>query len=444
MTKPSVADIEINLLGAYIDNEDLFSKCEHLVSEKLWGSKVNRIAYNLIREMRSQSIKPDLILLTKELKKKGVPDKSIPTYHVSHANYKFQPEQYVIQLFEENIKRYLSPELHSAYNDFDSGKRSPLEIMETLKGKINDIDLVLNNVSQDKGINNIVASAISEIEEMMTMKGRSGYTTTITRLDEITGGFLPGIWVLASLPGMGKTSFIVNIIKANAIDRKLPFVFFSGEMSATQIVKNIYCNVFEINTAAMRDGSLDDDEIKNIKSFKIPETLIIDDKAGITWQYVDTKLTRIRKKIPMDVMILVAIDYIQIMSGTDDEGQISNTCKGLMNIWKKHNCCIIELSQLGREVAKEKRRPRMSDGKGSGAIEANANVYALLHRPDYFEEMPTDNFGRDLRGKVEIIVDKNRVGRKGYAYCDFYGKYSKFKDIDKNEWEKQKSGGGIL
>jgi replicative DNA helicase len=142
------------------------------------------------------------------------------------------------------------------------------------------------------------------------------------------------------------------------------------------------------------------------------------------------------------------IDYIQLMDNTEDEKKgrtdeaiMSLRVKGLMNMWKRHNLCVIELSQLGREVVKEKRRPRMSDLKESGAIEANANVVMLLHRPDYYEENPTDDNGRSLKGIMEIIVDKNRGGRRGFVYANFIGKYSKLTDFNKEEWE---SGSGIV
>ena len=242
---------------------------------------------------------------------------------------------------------------------------------------------------------------------------------------------------------MGKTSLLINMIVLNAINNNAPVVFFSQEMSATQIVKNIFSSLYEINTMAIRDGGLDDGQIMSIKSARqrFKDNLIIDDTAGITWQYVDAKLTAIRKRIKIDTQLIVMIDYLQLMTNTEDEtkgksdeAQIAARCKGLMNMWKKHNACIIELTQLGREVAKEKRPPRMSDGLGSGAIEANANVFALLHRPDYFEPNPTDDKGNDLRGLVKIIVDKNRGGRKGSVLARFHMKYSKFADFDESEW----------
>lgn len=447
-----VLEIEQNILGAYISNEDLFQRCEHLVAESLFSSKVNRMTFRLIRALRSKGIKPDNVIINKELRIAGVKESLIPHY-ACEAQYKIQPEQYVTYLFEENrIKKHLLPSIAESKHKLESGEGSPLDLMLDLKSKINDVELVLNNVSRDSNIKDIVDKAIEEILDTKKDKGKMGPSTTLAKLDEITGGLLPGIFVIGALPGMGKTSLLINIITHNGIKNKVPIVFFSLEMSATQIIKNCLSNMYDINTMAIRDGGLDDDQIKKIKEAKnrFGDNIIIDDTSGVTWQYIDAKLTKVRKKFPIDQQIIVMVDYLQLMGNVDeevrgktDEAQMASRCKGLMNMWKKHNACIIELTQLGREVAKEmgKRKPKISDAKDSGAIEANANVFILPHRPDYFDIHATDEKGNSLKGLVEVIIGKNRGGRLGNVYAKFEGRYSKFTDTSKEEWE---NGSGII
>ena len=441
-----ITEIEDKLLGAFIENDDLFAKCEHLVSEKLF-SGVNKHAYKAILELRSNGIKVDNVTLGRELKNRNVLPASIKAYP-KDSKYLTQPIEYVLVLFENRIKKHLLPKIRTAENKLDKEEGSPLDIMMELKSAINDIEMVINNVSAEKSIGESVNKAIDEVVEASKITSATKYTSTITRLDEITGGLQPGIIVIGALPGMGKTSLLINIIVKNAIEKNFPLVFFSLEMSAQQVIKNIIANIHEINTMAIRDGNLDEEELLKFKNAKsmFKDNLIIDDSPGVTWQYIDTKLTRIRKNLPKDQQLIVMVDYLQQMGNTEDEirgktdeAQMAQRCKGLMNLWKKHNACIIELSQLGREVAKEKRRPRMSDLKESGSIEANANSVWLLHCPDYFETNPTDNKGRDLKGICEIICDKNRGGRKGHAYANFIKKYSKFTDFTKEQWEVSKA-----
>ena len=86
-----VLEIEQNILGAYISNEDLFQRCEHLVAESLFSSKVNRMTFRLIRALRSKGIKPDNVIINKELRIAGVKESLIPHY-ICEAQYKIQPE----------------------------------------------------------------------------------------------------------------------------------------------------------------------------------------------------------------------------------------------------------------------------------------------------------------------------------------------------------------
>lgn len=447
-----VLEIEQNILGAYISNEDLFQRCEHLVAESLFSSKVNRMTFRLIRLLRSKGIKPDNVIINKELRIAGVKASIIPLY-TCEAQYKIQPEQYVTYLFEENrIKKHLLPAISSTQLMLENGTGSPLDLMLDLKSKINDVELVLNNVSRDSNIGDMFDKAIQEIKDARDNKKGTSYSTTLTKLDEMTGGLLPGIFVIGALPGMGKTSLLINIITHNGIKNKVPIVFFSLEMPVTQIIKNCLSNIFDVSTSATRDGQIDDDQLNRLIEAKsrFGDNIIIDDTSGVTWQYIDAKLTKVRKKFPIDQQIIVMVDYLQLMGNVDeeirgktDEAQMAARCKGLMNMWKKHNACIIELTQLGREVAKEmgKRKPRISDAKDSGAIEANANVFILPHRPDYFDIHATDEKGNSLKGLVEVIIGKNRGGRLGNVYAKFEGKYSKFTDTSKDEWE---NGSGII
>lgn len=441
----STNKIEENLIAAYIERDDLFDNCAHLVSAKLFSDKVNAAAYKIIKDARHSGLKPDYFLVVQGLKKIGVRPELIPTYQLDHT-FLFQPEQYVMMLFEEKIGKHLLPHLQDSYSKILNKSASSLDLMYELKDKINEIELVLNNVSAETSISDVVNRAISEIEELKNSKKKPGYTTGLRKLDEILGGLIPGVVVIGAPPSVGKTTLVVNIIRAACIDGDAPVMFFSLEMPATQIIKNIFSNMLEINTMAIRDGGVDDEQLEKIKwaKQKIKDTLMIDDTPAPTWQYIDAKLTKIRKKVPIEKPIIVIIDYIQLMDNIElekknrtDEAIMALRAKGLMNMWKKHNLIIIELSQLGREVVKEKRRPRMSDLKESGAIEANANVVMLLHRPDYYEENPVDENGNSLKGVMEIIVDKNRGGRRGYAYAKFEGRYSKLRDLTDNDLKKE-------
>lgn len=436
-----LTEIESNLIGAYIDNEDLFAGCEHLVTTKLFNDKINKLAYKCIKELRHKGTKVDRPLLARELKALNISAANIPKYS-TETNYKIQPEKYVIVLFEHNIARYLLPKLTNGAAKLENDNGSPLDVMLDIKSSINDIEMVLNNVSKDRDILDIFDEAFQDLKDIKEGKKQPCPQFGIESLDAITGGARPGVIVIGARPGMGKTTLLICIIIYICILNDMPFIFFSLEEKAIQVVKNMWANMNEINTAAIRDGLLDDDELNKIKLCRdrFKKNFFLDDTPGITWQYVDTKLSKIRKKIDIKIQLTAAIDYLQLMTsvaeetiGKTDEAQMSTRCRGLMNSFKTHYCCGIEISQLSREVEKRTPpRPKMSDLKESGAIEANANQVWLMYRPDYYEKDPRDEKGESLKGKTEIHIAKNRGGRVGFAYADFDMRYAKFKKIENN------------
>lgn len=433
-------EIELNLLYTYIDHPDLFEGVAHLVSENIFLRPVTKATYKVIKDFHSTGVKPDLNLIFAKLKTFGF--SAYDCVAITGGNYDYsyvnQTEKYVDVLFKHSVANYLMPILSDTHQKLLSETGDVLELMTVIKDAITNVELVFNNVNRDKDISNIVDEALKQIEDAKNSEDGFGYSSGLGNIDKITGGISPGIIVVGARPSMGKTSFIVNIIKKNAIDLDVPVVMFSLEMPATQIVKNLFANIYEINSFALKTGQISDEENEKIKqnNVRFKKNLTIDDTAGITWQYVDAKLRKIRKTIPITQPIVVMIDYLQLMSNTPeetknktDEAIMSVRCTGLNNLWKKHNACIIELSQLGRDVEKRSPpRPKMSDLKDSGAIEANADIVILLYRPDYYDEFPKDDKGNDLRGLVEFGIPKNRHGKKGAAYGRFLNRYSKFID----------------
>lgn len=436
----NIYDIEIRLLDTYLKHPDLFEKCQHLVSINIFTRSVTKKCYEIIATLHSQNVVPDSTIIYSQLKKLGFPQAECII--ITGANYDYsyatQTEKYVDILFKNSVANYLMPILSDTHQKLLSETGDSIELMDKISESINRVNLVVNNVTKDKNTTTLFEETLLEIKEAMNSVDSMGYSTGLRDVDKITGGLYPGIIVIGARPGMGKTAYIINVLTTNAIELNVPVVMFSLEMPAKQLMRRIISNVCEINSYAIKTGQINEADYAKIEGSKIilQNNLIIDDTPAITWQYIDAKLKSVRKKFPMSQEMIVVIDYIQLMSnipdetkGRTDEGIMSIRCNKLNALWKIHNCCIIELSQLGREV--EKRvppRPKMSDLKDSGSLEANADVVIMQYRPDYYSEFPKDDQGNDLRGLVEFSVPKNRHGKTGAAYAKFEGQYSRFTD----------------
>lgn len=438
-----LVEIELKLLGTYMENPDLFEKSIHLVSEGIFLRPVTKSIYQITKAFHSQGTKPDHSLIFAQLKTRGFSkaDCSIVFSAQSEFLYSRQPEHYVDILFRNSVANYLLPLLQSTQQQLTNESGDSLELMDKLSENINKVNLVVNNVSKEKLSTDVFDETVQRILDLKNnVIENTGFTFGLKEVDSKTGGIIKGITIIGAVPGAGKTSLIINILVSNVIEKSVPTMFFSIEMPSIDIMTNIIANKSNINSRALRQGDVNDGELISINSMRecIKPNFEIDDNGGVTWQYIEAKLKSFRKKnkIPISQTILCPIDYLQLMSnsadeikGTSDEQRISKICKELTRITKSENVAIVLLSQLSRPPKGEVPRPKMSDLKGSGAIEACAILVLLLFRPEY-SNIFTDDNGRDLRGLCEINPVKGRYIKPEPVYVKFVGKYSRFEDCD--------------
>lgn len=435
---------EREVLNLYADNADLFVNCEHLVFESLWSTNFNKVKYKIIKYNHEKGKKSDTYLLSNMLIKAGCNKKEIGL-EVSEPNYKIAKnvDEYVKDIFDEYSKRQLTPLLQRVHSELSSELGDVNSCLEDLKTAVNDIELIKNNLSIERSVKDIHREAFKELLEAQESGNKlAGYSYGLKDLDNLTSGAKQEVILVVAPPAMGKSSLMVNIIKHIGIKQRNPVLVHSLEMPAKQLIKNIWANALEINSKGIRNAQLSDENLLKIKNFEsaLEDNLIIDDTPGITWQYMETRVRKMRKKIPLEKVIVVIVDYVQIMrnipeetKGINSEEQQSLRANGLMELSKKYNLCLIELSQIGRERGKsEDKEPSMSDAKGSGAWEANAVQCWGLFRPEYFTKDPMEN-GISLKGLCKIKVLKNRYGEIGNIFAKFKGYYSAFEDYSLDE-----------
>lgn len=432
---------ENSILNLYIENENLFDKIENLAFDNVWSTSLNQMKFKIIKYYHSKNAKPDSLLINEQLRKKGFSkDDILKSQGKPDHRLEKHIEEYMKDIFDAWCKRLILPKLQNSHYEL-SNEAGDIDVnLDELKGVISDIEAVKNNLTADKSIHDIFDEAMADQMDLQNSKEKlPGYSTGLKDLDELCNGLKNEVIVVGARPGAGKSSLMVNIIAKANIDKLAPMLVCSLEMPRIQLMKNIWSNYLKINNAGIRKGYLSDEDLIRIKQFKhkLKDSLIIDDTPAITYQYIEAKIRKMRKTIPMNQLIFVMIDYIQLMKNTieDSKGmskeeQVGVRCNGLLEITKKYNLCMIELSQLSREVERRSPpRPILSDLKDSGAIEANAMQVWLLYRADYYTKDPMED-GKSLKGLCEINVGKNRYGKTGPAYVRFKGHHSAFEDYE--------------
>lgn len=270
----------------------------------------------------------------------------------------------------------------------------------------------------------------------------TGLSTGITGLDTITEGLHAGdLVIIAGRPSMGKTALAMNIAEHVAVELKKPVGIFSIEMAREQLVMRMLCGRARINQHKVRANRLTEADKRNLAhkgGVLAAAPIYIDDSAGLSSLEMRAKARRLALQHHVGLFI---VDYIQLMhaSGKSENRQqeialITRSMKGLA---KELGVPIIAISQLSRLVEQRggHKRPQLSDLRESGAIEQDADVVMFVYREEYYLSHldRNDIKYREVEGKAEIIVAKQRNGPTDTAHAAFIKEFTRFENLSTRE-----------
>ena len=292
--------------------------------------------------------------------------------------------------------------------------------------------------SQTITIKDLVKKAINTIEDFHQRQGvLTGVGTGFTDLDKMTSGFHAGeMVVIAARPSMGKTSLAMNIAEHVAIDLKLPVGVFSLEMTSESLVLRMLCSRSRVNLRNVRDGFLAERDFPKLTGAAgklATAPLFIDDSSALSILQLRAKARRMFQQYGIKLFV---IDYLQLLHSTarraeNRQQEIADISSGIKALAKELSVPIIVLSQLNRELEREKnRKPRLSDLRESGAIEQDADVVGLLYKPSSDDE-ETGNSAEEEAVPVNLLIAKQRNGPTGDVNLTFLKSYTRFESAAK-------------
>ena len=254
-----------------------------------------------------------------------------------------------------------------------------------------------------------------------------GVMSGFKKLDRLTNGFQPGnLVVIAGRPGQGKSSLAMNIVENASVYGDKVCAVFSLEMTAEEITRRMLFSVKGISMTKGLSGSLrpqDWSELIKAHSLIANSKVYIDD-SQITPDELLSKCRRLKSNQGLD---LVVIDYIQLMQdkkkAESRQQEIASFTRNLKQIAKELNVPIIALSQLNRAVEDGNKKPQLSHLRESGAIEQDADIVILIHKPN-----PDASFnGID---DIDLILAKNRNGATDDVQVKWIKEFVRFADPD--------------
>jgi replicative DNA helicase len=280
----------------------------------------------------------------------------------------------------------------------------------------------------------VLLETFIRLEELYNSKSPvTGVPTGFADLDMKTAGLQNSDLILiAARPGMGKTAMALNIAQYAAVQKHVPVALFNLEMSKDQLVNRMLCSEVMVDSHKMRTGKLDDEDWNKIAKALGPLSeapIYIDDTPGVSVMDIRAKCRRLKLEKRLG---LVVIDYLQLMRGRgraeNRQQEVSEISRSLKILAKELNVPVITMSQLSRgPESRNDHRPMLSDLRESGAIEQDADIVMFLYRDDYY------NPDTEKKNIAEVIIAKHRNGSTGTVYLKWFGNYTKFANLERDE-----------
>ena len=426
---------EQSLLGSILINPEAFNEIADAVNGADFYMAEHTQIFLAMHELFLTNSEIDVVTLIDMLVMKGVYDKSGGESYIRTLGEvvpnALNVKDYARIVKEKSTLRQLIEVCGDISEVAYSEQDSVAHIIDSAESKIFAIAQG-RDTKNFRHIREVLMDVYSHLHEMNTNKGAAqGTKTGFSGLDAVLAGMGDSDLVLVGArPGMGKTSFCLNIATNVAAATKKKVCIFSLEMSAEQLVSRILSSEAMVDSYALRTGELKPEEWENIAeaSSRLSACdILIDDTSGITITGMKAKLRRVND------LGLVVIDYLQLMQSdkkidnrVNEVGDISRNMKLMA---KELNVPVICCAQLSRgPESRTDKKPMLSDLRDSGAIEQDADVVMFLYRDEYYKTDSDPNNERD--GDIaEVIIAKNRHGSTGTVKMGWIGRFTKFRTI---------------
>lgn len=434
---PYSVEAEQSVLGcAIIDPEKCFDNVAQIIKSDDFYVEVHRDIFDAIYNLRFNNKAADLITIVNALIENGVYKEESEAYSYIKLLVDITPSvtnvmDYAKIVYDKSVLRRLIEASELTINDAYEQSDSVENIVDLAEQRV--FEIAQKNEKRDfVHIKEVVFNTYNHLRELQNLSKDEivGLQTGYTDLDKVVVGFGKGdLVIVGARPGVGKTSFCLNLATNIAKSSKKSVCIFSLEMSSEQLVSRILSSEALVESGKLRTGELNDQEwekIANAASILAETNIYIDDTTDVSITAMKAKLRRVKN------LGLVVVDYLQLMESEKKRkdgsrvNEIADISRGLKILAKELNVPVITCSQLSRGTEKEKeRKPMLSDLRDSGSIEQDADMVMFLSR-DYYGNDP------EKANLVDVIVAKNRHGGQGTVQMSWLGQYTKFSSLEEH------------
>ena len=433
---PHNLEAEQGVLGGLLLSPDRWDMVEGRLSPEDFHSPAYGAIFSAIEALTKVGRPIDLLVIKEELQKQDKLDKvggsaglaaltdTVPTG--AHVEY------YAQIVREKATLRRLITTSGEIISRASASQDPASDILDFAERSIFDVS-TRGTSGEAESIAHVLKETWEKIERYHSETGQgsvTGLPTGYYELDDMTAGLHEDeLIIIAGRPAMGKSTFALNLMRRLGVERNVPVVLFSLEMSAENIVRNMLSAQARINAMSLRKMTPTQEE--RTKLVMASDTLsqapiFIDDTPAISLAELRGKTRRLKARHNIQACF---VDYLQLMCassvsrGRSREQEVSEISRGLKALAKELSIPVLSLSQLSRKPeGRQDNRPILSDLRESGAIEQDADVVLLLHRPDYYDPATQP-------GEADIIIAKQRNGPTGTVSLAFLREQLRFEGL---------------
>lgn len=442
---PQDVAAEKSVLSAMILSEDVLHECLTKLKPDDFYLLANRTIYLAITEMFEHSEPVDPISLADHLRSMGELERiggesyllELGSNSLALASWRHHVE---MLRRDATLRELISASAKIQAMAFDAPEDSR-DVVDFAEKQIFDVT--------GKDVRDNAASLGSIMEDLYEQLGEMaqagenefGIKTGYPSIDNALQGMRPGqMVVIGARPGVGKTSFALNLC-VNAARAGASVVFFSLEMSKVEIAQRLLAAESQVSLSEIRGARIQENQWPDLLAATGTLSSLdvqIDDTAGTTVTEIRAKARRLLHEKQNGIVI---IDYLQLISPPPGRSradsratEVGEMSRGIKVMAKDLGVPVVALSQLNRTVeGRTGKRPQLSDLRESGSIEQDADIVILLDRSTSDEEAERQD--RPDKGVTQFIIAKNRSGPLGTIDLVFVPGSTKFYEVSRQQAE---------
>lgn len=445
---PQNIEAEQSVLGSIlIEREAIYKVVEYLKPEYFYY-QAHQIIFKTMLELFERREPIDLITVSEELRKNNLLEKVGGTSYLTMI-LNSVPTAANVEYYAKIVEnKALLRKLIEAGTEIASMGYEEQDNVEEVIDRAEKIIFEISERSSHKyfsPIKEVVSEIYTSLDTHYTKGGITGIPTGFIDLDRYTAGFHPSdLIIIAGRTSMGKTSLALNIAHYVAVKERIPVAIFSLEMSKEQLVLRLLSSEGMIDAHRLRARWLTEKDIPRITraiGILSEAPIFIDDTTNITVTEIRGKARRLKAEQNIGMIIIDYLQLIQTAKKAENRVQeISEITRSLKSLARELKIPVVALSQLSREVEKQKRKPQLSDLRESGAIEQDSDVVIFVYREEYYKALRSSKEkelqSTDTLEQAEIIIAKQRNGPTGPIKVGFQPQYTRFVNLEKRRTEE--------